>query len=180
MLGFVNRSSRNLISIKAIKSVYFSLVRSRLEYAAVVWSPIFDVHINKIDKVQHKFLKFLVWKIDRIYPKPGSDKEELCRRFKMLSLKDRRLCASAIFLTRLIQGKVDCPRLLESITFRTPTWRSNVPFQLPLTSTNFAASAPIYRLMYAFNLFYKIDNSLDIYTINNVGSLAKLCSSIGH
>ncbi|CAG5097157.1 Protein of unknown function [Cotesia congregata] len=48
-----------------VSFIYFFLVRSRLEYAAIVWSPIYDVYSIQIDKVQHKFLKFLSWKIDR-------------------------------------------------------------------------------------------------------------------
>ncbi|CAD6209991.1 GSCOCG00010858001-RA-CDS [Cotesia congregata] len=85
MLGFVTRSSRNLHTIKAMKSIYYSLLRSRLEYASIVWSPIYDVYSNKIDKIQKKFLKFLLWRTDGDYPDPGSDYVSLCSKFRVLS-----------------------------------------------------------------------------------------------
>lgn len=174
MLGFVTRSSRNLYTIKAIKAIYFSLIRSRLEYASVVWSPIHQVHSSKVDKIQNKFLKFLVWKLDGFYPEPGTDYNTLRARFKFLSLQERRLCDCAIFLSRLIQDKVDCGRLLELINFKVPVVRAGPPFHLPLASTSFATSEPIYRLMESFNFFHNLDNNLEPYLITNVNSFKRL------
>ncbi|CAG5090732.1 Protein of unknown function [Cotesia congregata] len=96
MLGFVTRSSRNLHTIKAMKSIYYSLLRSRLEYASIVWSPIYDVYSNKIDKIQKKFLKFLLWRTDGDYPDPGSDYVSLCRRTSRRIRSFKRVGRSSI------------------------------------------------------------------------------------
>lgn len=46
-------------------------VRSKLEYASVVWNPGYDKHKNTIKYVQRRFVKFLRLKNDGIYPKHG-------------------------------------------------------------------------------------------------------------
>ncbi|XP_044575216.1 uncharacterized protein LOC123259022, partial [Cotesia glomerata] len=174
MLGFVTRPSRNLHTTKAMKSIYYSLVRSRLEYASIVWSPIYDVYYNKIDKIQKKFLKFLSWRIDGVYPDPGSDYVNLCRKFRVLSLGDRRLCASAMFVARLVQGYIDCSRLRSLIMFKMPVLRRGPPFHLPIANTNFATSAPTYRVMDAFNKLYNSNNNLDVWLIHNINAWRRL------
>uniref|UniRef100_A0A6P7F1F3 Uncharacterized protein LOC114325552 n=1 Tax=Diabrotica virgifera virgifera TaxID=50390 RepID=A0A6P7F1F3_DIAVI len=57
MLGFIIRTSRCLHNINSIRLIYISLVRSVLEYCSVVWSPTYEVHIEKLEKVQNKFIR---------------------------------------------------------------------------------------------------------------------------
>ena len=53
-LGFIIRTSRYFRSIETVVLLYVSLVRSKLEYASVVWSPHYNQHIEAIEKIQHK------------------------------------------------------------------------------------------------------------------------------
>ncbi len=174
MFGFVTRSSRNLYSIKAIKAIFFSLVRSRLEYASLVWSPIHQVYSTKIDKIQNKFLKFLAWKLDGVYPEQGTDYEALRNRFQLFSLQEGRFFACTMFIARLLQDKIDCGRLLSLIDFKVPVMRIGPPFHLPLVVTNFATSALIYRLMESFNYFHNLDNNLEPYLVSSINSFNRL------
>ncbi|CAH1383593.1 unnamed protein product, partial [Tenebrio molitor] len=55
-------------SEKCLTALYFSLVRSRLEYGSIIWSPYYVTYTNSIESVQRKFLKYLCFKEDGIYP----------------------------------------------------------------------------------------------------------------
>ena len=45
-LGLINRTYKEMKSIKIVKTSYLSLVRSKLMYALCVWSPFFNVYIK--------------------------------------------------------------------------------------------------------------------------------------
>jgi hypothetical protein len=46
MLGFIRRLSLEFRDPYTLKSLYTSLVRSKLEYASCVWNPIYDVRVE--------------------------------------------------------------------------------------------------------------------------------------
>ena len=62
MLGFIKRNTKDFLNIPSIKLLYCSLVRPHLEYCSSVWSPSYNVHIQAIDRVQHKFLRYIAYK----------------------------------------------------------------------------------------------------------------------
>jgi len=78
----------------------------------------------------------------------------------LLSLEDRRLIADRNFLLKLIQGKIDAPRLLERIGFRVPTanTRSTDSFHIPTSRSNFLSNDPFVRAMRNLN-----NNNFDIW-----------------
>ena len=49
ILGFVFRTAKNFTNIQCLKALYYALVRSVLEYAAVVWAPFYQVHDQRIE-----------------------------------------------------------------------------------------------------------------------------------
>jgi hypothetical protein len=56
-LGFVLRNGRKFSDVDTLKPLYFTYVRSRLEYASIVWSPMYSIHILSLERVQCRFLK---------------------------------------------------------------------------------------------------------------------------
>ena len=63
MLGFIKRMTSDFQNPKSFRTLYLTLVRPILMYASPVWSPIYENNINKIEKVQHKFLNCVPWKL---------------------------------------------------------------------------------------------------------------------
>lgn len=52
MIGFIRRNTSEFKDPFTLKSLYISLVRSRLEYCSLIWSPYYDIHSNRIERVQ--------------------------------------------------------------------------------------------------------------------------------
>lgn len=62
LLGFIKRNTRHMTDTRAISLLYNSLIRSILEYCSIIWSPIYQCHINRLERVQNKFAKYLLYK----------------------------------------------------------------------------------------------------------------------
>ena len=59
-------------------------------YGAIIWCSLYDVHVNDIEAVQRKFLKFSCYCVDKVYPERGCDHAALLSRFEFPALQDRR------------------------------------------------------------------------------------------
>lgn len=59
MLGYIKKVSNSKFTRNTIKPLYMAYVRSRLEFASVVWSPYLDIYINDIDSVQKQLVIYL-------------------------------------------------------------------------------------------------------------------------
>jgi hypothetical protein len=67
MLGFVLRQASEFSNLQAMMVLYSSFVRSVLEYGSCVWSPYYITHINRLEKVQRKFVKRICFKFNIFY-----------------------------------------------------------------------------------------------------------------
>ncbi|XP_044585015.1 uncharacterized protein LOC123265356 [Cotesia glomerata] len=162
-LGFIIRVSKNFTNLKAIKLLYNTFVRPKLEYASLVWSPIQLGQSTRLEKVQRKFLKFLIWKRSGEYPLRGTADLALCSECNYHTLAERRICAEFAFATKLFNNLVHCPQLLAMFKFKEPILglRSHVPMYTSVARNNLAQAAPIYRMSETVNRFYTLESSLD-------------------
>lgn len=62
MLGFI-KNTFDFTDLNVLRILYFSLVRSHLEYCCIIWSPFFQIYIAKIESVQRKFLRYIAFKL---------------------------------------------------------------------------------------------------------------------
>lgn len=122
-LGFIIRTCRGFHDITAMKTLYYAYVRSKLEYCSVVWYPQYHIYKDMIEAVQRKFLKFLAFKRDGVYPLRGCDHGLLLNWFEIDSLECRRKVMGITFLYKLVHGGVDCSDLLALLNFRVPDLR---------------------------------------------------------
>ena len=67
MLGFVKRTCKNFNSNNVLITLYVSLIRSNLEYCSQVWSPHQRYLIEKLERVQKKFIKHLCYRSSQPY-----------------------------------------------------------------------------------------------------------------
>lgn len=160
-LGFVKRSCENFDNILCIKLLYFSYVRSTLEYGSCVWSPIYQTHKLKIEAIQKKFLKYLDFKSKQYL----HTYEKRCDHYRLLSLSDRRILLDQCLLHDIINGRLDTPELLSQISFSTPTKRTRHTklFSTNLCRTRYAKNLTINRICDQYNINF---SNIDIFHLS--------------
>lgn len=160
-LGFVMRVSKYFKDISLIKSLYFSYVLSKIEYAALIWHPIYACEAIALDRVHRRFLKFLSFKIDGVYPERGISQEELLLRHNIRSLNTRRDDMTGKIVCKLIKNQIDCPFLLHRMSFLIPRMHSRYEamFMIPFARTNIMKRTPVYIMSRVGNRF--LDNVFD-------------------
>lgn len=176
MYGFIYRNCSNFSNIKALCCLYKSLVRSILEYGVLVWYPIFNNHIKQIESVQRKFLKFLCYLQDGVYPVQGFDHVVLLSRFQLKSLSSRRIVTSIKFLVKLTNNDIDCLELLSNLNFNVPqvSTRFHSTFYVNFNRTNVLRKSPISIMCELCNNY---TNSFDIYC-DSLHSIVKALNNI--
>jgi hypothetical protein len=112
MHGFIMRVGRDFRGPYALKSLYVSLVRSKLEYASCVWMPYQNGRIARLERVQEKFILYalrrLRWMNMNLLPPYES-------RFKLLHLDTlcrRREISSVMFVRDVLCAWIDSSSLL--------------------------------------------------------------------
>lgn len=124
---------------------------------------------------RRKFLKFLAFKEDGVYPNQGIDHSILQDRFELLPLERRRAMLSVKFLFNLVHNRIDCSWLLNKLSFVVPRLeaRNVKSFMCNIPKTNCLVRSPI-RIM--CNNFNTISNLCDIHhnSIKRILTIAAL------
>lgn len=162
-LGFLKRCCSKFNNPLALKNIYFSLVRSQLEYAPLIWSPNSIQLTQNLESIQNSFLRFLSFKC-RIERQPHSGYDGVLGFFDMTSLKTRRNYLNLNFLFKLLNYEIDCKSLLENLNFNTnpKNTRNNNLFFLRNTKTNYSLNSPANMIMSLGNLA-----NLDLFHCSN-------------
>lgn len=103
--------------IKTIKILYYTYIRSHLEYVSQVWNPVYDIYINQIERIQKRFLRYLQFRLKKFM----SNYSARCRKFHILPHKESRRAADLSYLLDIASSSIDCPELLGQLRLRTPT-----------------------------------------------------------
>ncbi|RYE14002.1 MAG: hypothetical protein EOP45_20310 [Sphingobacteriaceae bacterium] len=117
-LGFVKRTLKNKFTIESAKMLYFALVRSKLEFASVVWQPFHDIYVRNIESVQKDFV---IWSLRAIYQRDENyvlPRYELrCDFLKIQTLLRRRINDSIFFIYDLLLCNVKSSALRDKIVY---------------------------------------------------------------
>jgi hypothetical protein len=101
-LGFLKRNLRNCPP-DIRRMAFITLVRSSLEYGAVVWDPYLARDVDRLEKVQRKAVRFIAK--DYRSRDPGCVTRML-RQFELPTLQDRRRRARLRMMYRVVEGQV--------------------------------------------------------------------------
>ena len=119
MFGFMKRILKPINDPEVFLSLYHTLIRSRLEYCASVWSPKCQTKKDKIERVQRKFIKYLCWKSNIDYS--TNNYSNLCSIFQLPCLEHRRQFLDATFFFKCMFSYYDCSDILYGINFSVPS-----------------------------------------------------------
>ena len=108
------RVAFNYMDEEMLRELIVSMIRPRMEYAAVVWSPHLKKHINKIERVQRMATKMIPELRELTY-------EERLEKLQLPTLHERRERGDLIAMFRNVKGleKLDRQDLFEQDDGRT-------------------------------------------------------------
>lgn len=164
-LGFIMRSSLHFTQIKTIKVLYCTYVRSKLEYASQIWSPSYNIYINRIERIQKKFVKYLCFKMKTPYN--SSNYENICKKHHLIPLHKRRQIADITYILNILNGNIDCPELLAKLSFNTPSRSKRYfpPLSIPFSSRNYRKNSFLLRAGKSLNELTK-ERDIDVFNSN--------------
>lgn len=176
-LGFILRVGKPFKRLLTYKVLFNSYVRSRLEFASAVWSPLYKIHSDRIERVQKKFAKTIEYRIRNKY----SDYATAMRVHNITSLSYRRERTDILTLYKIINNIIDAPFLLHSLSFRVPrrcerACRKKPLFYIPRSRTAYARNSFVRR---ACRLYNEKFLSLDIFCekLNRFKTLSMQCNN---
>jgi hypothetical protein len=109
---------------------------------------VFDIHINRIERVQHRFLQYVAIKLKMTNPRITHDYVQIANTFHLSSLESHRIYADVSFLHGILNGLVDCSELGSKISLyeNCTSLRSRDPFVIPFNRTSCRVNSPVSRL----------------------------------
>lgn len=173
--GFVIRQTK-FFNDNDIPIILFNCyVRSLLEYCCPIWSPSYTVHINRLERLQKRFIYHLTY--SRKLCRHLESYDSRLKYFKMSTLEERRRITDVVFLHKLVNGIIDSPNLLERIKLIVPRSSSRLhcrkTFNLPYCHANYGHHSAVYRMCSFYN---SICSKTDIFG-SSVSSFKRLLYS---
>ena len=163
ILGFIIRNCKHVNDIDIILLLYYTFVRSKLEYNACVWNPEFKKWSKLIESVQARLVRYLFWKANGFYPSfPEVISYDLLREnLGLESLEKRRDISQLQLVWKIFNSKIDCTHLLSLFNINVPDVRLRNAKQIFFKNTgNLNLRTPISKISVCFNENY--DKNIDI------------------
>jgi hypothetical protein len=109
MLGMIRYVTCAFSTLESLSVLHSSRVRSKLEYASVVWNSITSTDSAKLERIQRKFAALCYI---RFFSNASTSKyEDILVRLNFLPLHVRRRHLDAVFLINSFKGNITCPSI---------------------------------------------------------------------
>ena len=102
-------------------TAYCANVRSIVEYGSQIWSGAAKTHLDRTERVQHKFLLWLAHRTETGRQARDLSYDALLTLFRLPSLSLRRHQHDLVFFHNIIQGRCDSMYLLSCFSIRVPS-----------------------------------------------------------
>lgn len=172
MLGFIIRTTKDFRSAYTVKVLYYAFVFSNLNYCSIIWNPLYNKYISKLEHIQKRALKYICFKNHNRL----TDYNETLLELDMLSLKDRRVLSDMITLYKILNNMFNSTNLISLFKLCVPSHniRNHNLFLVNLANNNTYYNSPVERLSRTYN---NIFNSVCIFS-TNLESFKKHCKLI--
>lgn len=161
ILGFLKRKTTNFTSLKALKVLYFGLVRPNLEYCTPIWDPYYENTNRVIERVQNNFLRFLYFKSFHATSR-DLPSGELRNLFEICTLKSRRQVYCLLFFYKALNNMIDSTYIIGTLKLNVPSrvTRSRSLFSLNSNNNNCILNFCLYKFYKYYN---GVSDELDIF-----------------
>ena len=154
--------------------MYKTLVLPVLNYASPVWSPHYAYEVNKLESVQHTFLRHIAWRFGSPMDWRDHDYSRVMSQFRMPTLESIRLTNDARLAFNIINRNIDCPELSnlfvsreipynlrQARTFSENRYRSDLAYYstIPRLIRLWHSLPPNISQQYRPSIFKKLSNS---------------------
>lgn len=122
LLGMISRLTREFLNPICIIRLFSSLIRSRLEFASVVWNSITMTYALQIENVQKRFIRIVY---DRYFQRRCYyDYAYILGNLGLQKLSSRRTARDLLLMHKIIHGQIDSS-LVCSFNFHVPVLSAN-------------------------------------------------------
>jgi hypothetical protein len=119
LLGLIRTIKLSFSSLDSLQMPYTATVRSKLEYASVVWNSMTNTDSNKLERMETKFAALCH---NNFFPQDiGYHYINTLDKLNLQTLQVRRRHTDALFLINVFRGTKFCPSVLEAVGLRVPT-----------------------------------------------------------
>ena len=176
-LGFITRNSSDFVSPSTIRYLYNSLVLPHLEYASVIWAPRWSKYRGQLERVQHRFLRYLAFKAGQPLAWFDHDYGPIMSRFGVRSLEHRRRVSDLSFLYRILNGLIDNPDVIALVNFNVPArcTRHTPLFRSPDYSSWVGHADPFHRICGIAN---QLHEGIDFFADTLSGFKIRTCRAL--
>ena len=123
--------------------------------------PLNAIHIASLERIQRRFMKYLSYREDGIYPPIGFSQSALLDRHNLCSVTDTYKMFCVVFVFKLLNNSIDCSEILSKIPFNVclPRGHRNYDlFYLPTPRTNIGKFSPLANICrYAGSIHRTVD-----------------------
>lgn len=153
LIGCIKRHSIGKFTTETQRILYLAYVRSRLEFASVIWNPYQQIYIDDIESIQKQFVIYLLdsrrnatsFRLD-----PYIDR---CKLLKLQTLVLRRKIADSVFAFDIFKGEINDVNISSNFVIRDhhyATRRARL-IDEPFYNTDYLRNQPIARLIQHVN-----------------------------
>jgi hypothetical protein len=112
MLGLIRHITSSFSTLRSPLVLHSSLVRSKREYASVVWNSITSTDYDKLERNRRKFAALCY---ARFFSNAITSKyEDILDRLNFLPLHARRRHLDSVSLINAFKGNITCPSIVDS------------------------------------------------------------------
>ena len=170
--SFQTPKLRGYLNLASVRVSYYAHVRSVLEYCSVVWAGAAKTHLDRIERVQFRFLRWLNGRSPRTDACASSEYTALLRHYGVCALYSRRVQHDLLFVRNVLTGRIDSASLLRCFYLSAPirvgrrlsllyvpyarvvTVRDGVFVRAPRLTNEFIQASPTSDMFYdAFTVF---------------------------
>ena len=153
-IWLIKHYGKNFHKKESLIILYNSLVKSKLMFGSTIWSPNTQKVSEKIEKVQHKFLRFMSFKINKPMDYTDHEYSEIAKELNINTLESNRIYHDLILMYKIINNLTNLYFIKEllKVFFNDRNLRvKETIFVIPYKYKDINVKSTVYRMILTAN-----------------------------